>query len=84
MNLLVWIVFGVLVGWIGILFYPTTSNRSRGVMMMMALVGAVAGGMLVYIIDASSLSSLDAFSILSAIVVAIIGVITSRQFARTH
>jgi len=79
MNILAWIIFGVLVGWVGILFYAITGTRARVATMVMALAGALAGGTLVYVIDSSNRSSLDPLCIFAAIALAIIGVMTSRQ-----
>lgn len=82
-NILVWIVFGALVGWIASILVGTNKEQGAVVNIIVGIVGSIFGGMLAHLIgiDIGSFFSFIGFVIAIMGSVALIGVV--KLFSRT-
>lgn len=72
MNIILWIIFGALAGWIASLIVKT--NRQQGFLLdvLVGIVGAFLGGIIFGLFGASGVTGFNLYSILVAIVGAIV------------
>lgn len=76
MNILLWVVFGALVGWIASMIMNTGSNIVWDT--LMGILGAVVGGFLVSMLGMPGVTGFDLYSILVAIVGAVVVIYLGR------
>ncbi len=83
MNIVLWIVFGALAGWIASLIMRT--NRSQGVLMdvIMGIMGAVVGGFLFEFFGVSGITGFNLYSMAVAVIGAVILIGLGRVMMRT-
>jgi uncharacterized membrane protein YeaQ/YmgE (transglycosylase-associated protein family) len=72
MNLILWIIFGAIVGWIASLVMKTDSSQGILWDIIMGVVGAAVGGLLMGLIGQAGITGFNLYSF----IVAIIGAIT--------
>lgn len=82
MNIILWVVFGALAGWIASLIMRT--NQSQGLLMdiLMGIVGAVVGGFVVNLFGASGVTGFNLYSLIVAVFGAIILIGIGRVITR--
>ncbi len=66
MNVLLWVLFGALVGWIGSFLAFLQKPREVALMTIYGVVGGVTGGLLANIICNESINTFNIYSVLSA------------------
>ncbi len=82
MGIILWIIFGALVGWIASLIMKTDSQQGALLNIMIGIVGAVVGGWLMSFFGQSGVTGFNVYSFLVALfgaVVLITGVKLLRQ-----
>ncbi|MEK7063466.1 MAG: GlsB/YeaQ/YmgE family stress response membrane protein [Patescibacteria group bacterium] len=67
MGLILWIVFGALVGWIASMIMKTDAEQGAVLNVVVGVVGAVVGGWLMSIVGESGVQGFDLYSLLVAI-----------------
>ena len=67
MNLVLWILFGALVGWLGTLIANETKIHRIINMIFYGIIGGVAGGWVANIICNEPLNGFNIYSVLSAV-----------------
>lgn len=72
MEILLWILFGALVGWVASLIMSTDGQQGTLLNIIVGIIGAVLGGFIMNIFGASGVSGFNLYSF----VVAVIGAIT--------
>ncbi len=84
MDLLLWIVFGGLAGWIASLIMKT--NRTQGILMdiILGVIGGVLGGFLLSLVGLSGVSGFNIYSLLVSVLGAIILIWLSRVILHTN
>ncbi len=83
MNIIAWLVLGVIAGWIASMLMGT--NESQGVAMdiVMGVVGALLGGFLFSLVGIGGVSGFNLYSLFVAVIGAVILTWISRQIQRT-
>ncbi len=81
MSLLLFIVFGALVGWVASIVMGT--NRSQGLLtdILLGLVGALVGGLVMSMIGAEGVNGFNLYSFFVALIGAVALVWVGRRFA---
>ena len=72
MGLLLWIVFGALVGWIASLIMKTDAQQGAVLNIVVGIVGAVVGGFIMNMLGASATTGFNLYSFLVALLGAIV------------
>lgn len=67
MNIIVWIIFGALAGWIASLIAGTDARQGAVANVVVGIVGAFAGGFLVQLIGKSGVTGFNLYSLLVAV-----------------
>ena len=78
MNILLWIIFGALAGWIAA--WIMGREQGFGMDVILGIVGAIVGGFIMRSIGADDVSGFNIYSLLVAIVGAIILIAVGRMF----
>lgn len=82
MNIVVWIIFGGLVGWIASII--TRNNENQGVFqnIVIGIAGALLGGWLARLLGLGSVDGFDGISLLIAIVGAVVVIAVIKAVRR--
>ncbi|MDP3956791.1 MAG: GlsB/YeaQ/YmgE family stress response membrane protein [bacterium] len=67
MEIILWIVFGALVGWVASMIMKTDAEQGALLNIIVGIVGAVIGGWLMSIIGESGVSGFNLYSLLVAL-----------------
>ncbi len=67
MGILLWIVFGALVGWVASLVMKTDAEQGMFLNIVVGIVGAVVGGWLMSVVGESGVGGFDLYSFLVAL-----------------
>lgn len=78
-NIIAWIIFGALAGWIASLIMGTNQRQGALANIVIGIVGAVLGGFVVELIGGSGLSGFNVYSL----VIAIFGSVILLAIAKT-
>lgn len=83
MNIIVWILFGALAGWIASLIMSTNEEQGMLKNIIIGIGGALVGGFLAQIFGIGSVDGFDGTSLLIAIMGSII-IISLMRLGRSH
>lgn len=83
MNLIVWIVFGALVGWIASIMMKTDASQGALMNVIVGIVGALVGGLLMNFLGFSGVSGFNLYSLLVAILGSVVLLWIVRMFRGT-
>lgn len=72
MNIILWIIFGALAGWIASLIVKTNKQQGFLLDVLVGIVGAFLGGIIFGLFGASGVTGFNLYSILVAIVGAVV------------
>ena len=72
MGIILWIIFGALVGWIASLIMKTDSQQGALMNVVIGVVGAVIGGWLMSIIGQGAVSGFNLYSFIVALIGAVV------------
>jgi len=67
MGIILWIIFGALVGWIASLIMKTDSEQGPMLNIIVGVIGAVIGGFIMSLIGESGVGGFDLYSFLVAL-----------------
>ena len=67
MNLILWILFGALVGWIGAIIEGKDEPKEAVRIIALGIIGGVGGGWIASIIDHEPLNNFSIYSVLAAV-----------------
>jgi uncharacterized membrane protein YeaQ/YmgE (transglycosylase-associated protein family) len=82
MNIIVWLIFGALAGWIASMIMGTDARQGWLANIVVGIVGAFIGGMIMNLFGAPGVQGFDLYSILVAIAGAAVLLFLYRMFAR--
>lgn len=82
MEIIVWIVFGAVAGWIASLLAGATDVRSISTDVIIGVVGALIGGFTMNLLGQTSLHGLNIYSLIVAVVGAVLILMTYKSI--TH
>ena len=83
MNLLVWIIFGALAGWIASIVMRTDGEQGGFMNVVIGIAGAVVGGFVMNLLGNSGVSGFNLYSLLVAIMGSIVLIALVRAI-RSH
>jgi len=83
MGILLWIVFGALVGWIASLIMRTDAQQGAFLNVVVGIVGAVLGGWLMSFFGETGVTGFNVYSFAVALVGAIVLIALVRAVRRT-
>jgi uncharacterized membrane protein YeaQ/YmgE (transglycosylase-associated protein family) len=75
MNLVLWILFGSLVGWIASLMINNLSVRQAELMTVLGVVAGILGGWLISVLTNQSINNFNIYSVISAVFMATVGIL---------
>jgi uncharacterized membrane protein YeaQ/YmgE (transglycosylase-associated protein family) len=81
MNIILWIVFGALVGWLASLVMGTDARQGAMLNIVVGVIGALVGGLIMNFFGASGVTGFNLYSLLVALLGAIVLVGLVRAFA---
>lgn len=83
MNIILWVIFGAIAGWIASLIMKT--NQSQGLLMdiLLGVIGAVVGGFVMNFFGASGVTGFNLYSLLVAVLGAVILIGIGRAITRS-
>ncbi len=82
MGIILWIIFGGLVGWVASLIMKTEGQQGIVVDIIVGIVGAVIGGLLMNFFGQSSVTGFNLYSFAVALLGAVILIAISRPMRR--
>ncbi len=82
MNIIIWIIFGALVGWIASLIMSTNEEQGAIKNIVIGIGGALLGGWLAQVFGLGSVDGFDGISLLIAIVGAVIIIAVIKAIRR--
>lgn len=80
MNILVWIIFGALVGWLAEFFMKSQHSLLENI--VLGIVGAFVGGFLMNILGASGVTGFNLYSIAVSVIGAAVLIYAGRLMRR--
>lgn len=72
LNLVIWIIFGALVGWIASMIMKTNAEQGAVLNIVVGIIGALIGGFVMNFFGASDVTGFNLYSFLVALLGAII------------
>lgn len=78
MNILLWILFGALAGWIASMIMKTDANQGTMMDIVMGIVGAVVGGFFMNLLGQSGVTGFNLYSFIVAVFGAIVVIYIGR------
>lgn len=79
LNIILWIIFGALAGWVASLIMGTNEAHGAGTDIILGIIGAVVGGFLVSLLGGTGFTGFNIYGF----VVAVIGAIVVIGLAKT-
>lgn len=83
MNIILWIVFGGLVGWIASLIMKTNAQQGMLMDIVLGIVGAVVGGLIMNLFGAPGVTGFNIYSFVVALIGAVAVVFLGRVLRRS-
>ena len=83
MGIIMWIIFGALVGWIASLLMGTNNQQGGFANIVIGIIGAVVGGFLAQLIGWGGISGFNLSSFLVALGGAVILIMIVKTFSRS-
>ena len=80
MGIILWIVFGGLVGWIASLIMKTDAQQGAMMNIVLGIIGAFVGGLIMNLFGAPGVSGFDLYSVIVAIGGAALVIWLGKQF----
>lgn len=79
MNIILWIVFGAIAGWLASVIMKTNSQQGTVMDIVMGVLGAVVGGFLIGLTGQTGVNGFNLYSLAVAVIGAIILIFVGRQ-----
>lgn len=79
MNILLWIIFGALVGWVGSIIMKTNTRQGLIMDIVLGIAGAFLGGFIVSFFGGRSVTGFDLYSFLVALLGAVVLIWIGRK-----
>ncbi|NTV31508.1 GlsB/YeaQ/YmgE family stress response membrane protein [candidate division WWE3 bacterium] len=80
MGILLWIIFGALVGWVASIIMKTNDQQGAFGDILLGIVGAVVGGFIMNLLGQPGVNEFNLYSFIVALIGAVIVVTVSRAF----
>jgi uncharacterized membrane protein YeaQ/YmgE (transglycosylase-associated protein family) len=79
MNIILWVIFGAVAGWIASIIMKTDSNQNTVTDILLGIVGAIVGGFAMNLIGQSGVTGFNVYSMVVAVIGAIIVIYIGRM-----
>ncbi len=83
LNIILWIVFGALVGWIASIIMKTDAQQGSLMNIIVGIIGAVLGGWIMNVFGQQGVTGFNLYSFIVALVGAIVLIAIVRAVRRT-
>jgi len=83
MGIILWIVFGALVGWIASMIMGTDAEQGAGLNIIVGIIGAVLGGWVMSFFGNTGITGFNLYSFLVALGGAVVLIAIVKTFRRT-
>lgn len=80
MNIIVWIIFGAIAGWLASIIMKTNTEQGLLMDILLGVVGAVVGGFLMNMFGQAGVTGFNIYSFIVAILGAVLVLGVSRMF----
>jgi uncharacterized membrane protein YeaQ/YmgE (transglycosylase-associated protein family) len=84
MNILLWIIFGALVGWVASLVMSTSEEQGMAATIVIGVAGALLGGAVARAFGFGDVEGFDVTSLLLAVSGAVVIIAALKAFQRPH
>ena len=84
MNILAWIILGALAGWIASMITKNNANMGAGLNILVGIIGAFIGGLVMSLLGGRGVPGFNLWSLLVAVVGAVILLAIINMFKRKH
>ncbi len=84
MNILAWIILGALAGWIASMITKNNANMGAGLNILVGIIGAFIGGLVMSLLGGRGVTGFNLWSLLVAVVGAVILLAIINMFKRKH
>ena len=82
MNLILWIIFGAIAGWIASMIMRTNSGQGLLMDVVMGVLGALLGGFIMDFFGQSGVTGFNLYSLLIAVLGAVVLIYVGRLFQK--
>lgn len=82
MGIILWIIFGALVGWVASLIMKTDAQQGAGLNIIVGIVGAVIGGWLMSTFGQTGVTGFNLYSFLVALLGAVVLIVIVKALRR--
>jgi uncharacterized membrane protein YeaQ/YmgE (transglycosylase-associated protein family) len=82
MNILLWIVFGAIAGWLASVIMKTDAQQGLLGDILLGIIGAVVGGFVVNLLGEPGVTGFNLYSIVVSIIGAVLVIFAGRSLAR--
>ena len=79
MGIIMWILFGALVGWLSSMFMNTDSGQGALGNIIMGIIGSVVAGFLMPLLGMSGVTGFNLYSVLVAVIGAVVVIYVGRM-----
>lgn len=83
MGIILWIIFGALVGWIASKIMNTDAQQGAGMNIIVGIIGAVVGGFLMNMLGYGGVDGFNIYSFIVALLGAVVLIAIVKAFRRT-
>lgn len=82
MNIIIWIIFGALAGWIASIVMKTDAEQGALMNIVLGIIGAFLGGFIMNTFGASGVTGFNFYSLFVAVIGAIVVIGLGKMFLR--
>jgi len=82
MNILLWIVFGALTGWLASILMKSDANQGTVTDIIMGVIGAFVGGMIMNMVGEPGVTGFNLYSIIVAVIGACVVIFLRRAMLK--
>lgn len=79
MNIILWIIFGALAGWVASIIMKTDKNQGTVSDIIMGIIGAVVGGFIMNLFGQSGVTGFNLYSLAVSVIGAIVVIYIGRM-----
>jgi len=83
MDIILWIIFGALAGWVASIIMKTNSQQNTLIDIILGIVGSVVGGLLMNFFGQSGVTGFNIYSFAVAVIGAVVIIYLGRMLRRS-
>lgn len=80
LNIILWVVFGAIAGWVASLILGTNEQQSLTTDVVLGIIGAFIGGLVFQLLGFAPVTGFNIYSMVVAVLGAMIVIFTAKQF----